>query len=232
MFIKPLTGPQAGARKYDLLTALSLLGLHGPRQMRISLLRLLSVVTARYNWKANELSIGQAEMARIWGVTERTAKREVRTWIAERLVIRSRAPSRGRVGAYRLDLSEIWHRSAQFWPLIGPDFTERMLAEHPVTAAENLQTPTPIPEEKTTSPWGAVRDRLRRHDPAIYQHWIAPLDYVSDTGCCVTLRAPSRFMAHYVKTRLGPVLDAAIEAEIGPMRRVEIVGDSRAVEAD
>ena len=42
------------------------------------MLRLIALITARYNWQRDELSVGQSEMARIWGVHDRTVKREVR----------------------------------------------------------------------------------------------------------------------------------------------------------
>jgi len=42
------------------------------------MLRLISVVTARYNWRNDELSIGQRDMARLWAVNERTVKREMK----------------------------------------------------------------------------------------------------------------------------------------------------------
>jgi len=76
--LRKLTGPQAGSLKYDLLTALSVVGLHGSPTLQCSMLRLSAMVTARYNWRLDEISIGQAELARIWGVNERTVKREMK----------------------------------------------------------------------------------------------------------------------------------------------------------
>ena len=53
-----LTGKGAGAEKYDLLTALSVAGLSGSPTEQTSMLRLIAVLTARYNWAADELSMG------------------------------------------------------------------------------------------------------------------------------------------------------------------------------
>ena len=96
-----VTGPGSGVHKYDILTAVAIAGLHGSTTQQVSALRLISLITARYNWQRNELSIGQAEMARLWGVNERTAKREVKRLLAMGLLDVKRAGVRGRVASYR-----------------------------------------------------------------------------------------------------------------------------------
>jgi hypothetical protein len=40
-------------------------------------LRLITLITARYNWMRDELAVGQREIARLWSVDERTVKREM-----------------------------------------------------------------------------------------------------------------------------------------------------------
>ena len=65
-------GPKAGSLKYDLLTALSVAGLHGSPTEQTSLMRLNALITARYNWRLEEVSVGQVELARLWSVNERT----------------------------------------------------------------------------------------------------------------------------------------------------------------
>ena len=71
-------GPNAGALKYDLLTALSVAGLHGTPTEQTSLMRLTALITARYNWRLEEVSVGQDELARLWAVNLRTVKREMK----------------------------------------------------------------------------------------------------------------------------------------------------------
>ena len=78
MDAKRFTGPQAGSQKYDLLTALAVAGLCGSPGFQTSMLRLIALVTARYNWARDELTVGQREMARMWSVDERTVKRELK----------------------------------------------------------------------------------------------------------------------------------------------------------
>ncbi len=69
-----MTGPCAGVVKYDILTAL---GLHGVPSAQASMLRLITAIMARCNWRSEEMTVGQRDLARLWGVAERTAKREV-----------------------------------------------------------------------------------------------------------------------------------------------------------
>lgn len=217
--IRQFTGPQAGSAKYDVLTALSLIGFAGGGGRAISILRLIGLVTARYNWRQDELCVCQRDMARMWGVTERTAKREVRAWIEARLMIRTRTGVRGRAGAYRLDMVEIRAQAAPLWPRVGPDYVERMAPaeEVPVSAAPAAELAEAQPARGT---WRAVLRRIRLADPAVHSAWIAPLVPAGDDGRVLRLRAPTRYGAHYVQTHLTRLLAEAVEAEMGPGRRV------------
>ncbi|MEJ2031079.1 MAG: hypothetical protein P8X66_14795, partial [Maritimibacter sp.] len=84
--ISRIAGPGASAIKYDILTALLVTAAQGsPVEARLAL-RLSLLITARFNWRQGSFAIGQREIARMWGVTERTAKRELaemrgRGWI-------------------------------------------------------------------------------------------------------------------------------------------------------
>ena len=113
--LKKLTGPQAGSLKYDLLTALGVAGLHGSPTVQTSLMRLSAMVTARYNWRLDEISIGQAELARLWAVNERTVKREMKRLTQDGWIICLRPGVRGRVGAYRLNYSRIYENTQPYW---------------------------------------------------------------------------------------------------------------------
>ena len=62
MSLKRFTGPAAGSQKYDLLTALAVAGLNGTPGFQTSMLRLVALVTARYNWARNELTVGQKDL--------------------------------------------------------------------------------------------------------------------------------------------------------------------------
>jgi len=222
-----LTGPKAGALKYDVLTALSLCGLHGSGVITLSMMRLITVVTARYNWQRDELSLGQRDMARMWGVTERTAKREVKRWLEMGVVDCTRPGVRGRVAAYRLNMRVLFEMSRDHWSKVGPDFAERMGAEKNTEAAKVVrvdfsasQTPEPV---SNNPKWIAAAQMIRERTPQIYTSWIAPLEYVSDDGTTVTLKGPSAFASRYVETHHARELAEAVDQCIGPMRRIAII---------
>ena len=37
----------------------------------------MALITTRYNWQRDELTMGQGEIARLWSVDDRTVKREM-----------------------------------------------------------------------------------------------------------------------------------------------------------
>lgn len=225
--IRQFAGPQASSDKYDVLTALSLIAFERGGGLQVSVLRLIAIITARYNWRMDELCVCQRDMARMWGVTERTAKREVRAWIEARLMIRTRVGVRGRAGAYRLDMIEIREQALPLWARVGPDYVERMAPSLPVAS-----TKTTLPEEDTAKlageanargDWRAASRRMKLADPAGHAAWIAPLQTGLPTPGELTLTAPTRFAAHYIRTHLMRALSEAVEAEIGAGTRISIV---------
>ena len=74
--VKP-AGHRDAARKYDIITALGAYALARNKHDQRLVLRLITLMTARYNWARNELAVGQREIARLWSVDERTVKREM-----------------------------------------------------------------------------------------------------------------------------------------------------------
>lgn len=234
MELNRLTGPNAGSLKYDILTALNLAGLNGTPGFQTSMQRLGLILTARYNWRREELSIGQREMARMWGVNERTAKREVKRWLEAKLLVCTRPGVRGRVAAYRLNLVAVFDVSRPFWPLVGTDFEERMALLNPVQTAKVVQVDFAAkakPEVETAQDvapaavprsWEAVAARLRSLHPTKFANWIGKLSFVGEDGRSYVLRAESAFAARYVESHLMKEIAEAVEVEIGPMRRVVI----------
>lgn len=230
MDAKRLTGVKASSLKYDLLTALSVAGLHLDTRHQISLSRLLLLITARYNWRLDEFCVGQRDLARMWNVTERTVKREIKFWSEKRVVICKRQGVRGRVGAYRLNYPEIYRMSEPYWDHVGPDFSERMAETHPVKetkvvavdfrtkATANDQTDD-IPATENQS-WRAACKRMRELHPEHYRNWISLLTFGNDDNETVVLNARNQFVAHYVQTHLIPFLNEAVEATLGPRRRI------------
>jgi len=218
MELKKLTGPQAGSLKYDLLTALTATGLHGSPTLQTSLARLTLLVTARYNWRLDEVSIGQAELSRLWAVDLRTVKREMKRLVEGRWLSCLRAGVRGRVGAYRLNYGAIYQTTRPSWPAVGPDFVERMqdmsggsrivqvdfTAERPVAVAAASGAP---------GSWQAICARLCIADQGLFDSWFAKLDYLGQDDHILRLKAPNRFVARYIETHLTAKLNAAVAQE-------------------
>ena len=237
MDAKRLTGPGAGVVKYDLLTAIGLLGSFGTSAELMSMARLNMLITARYNWRRNEISVGQRDMASMWSVTERTVKREVRRWTDMQILVSVRKGVRGRVACYRLNASEIYRRSSPHWDQVGPDFADRMAESSPIKPeaeankvvsidfrAKSLAAHQEEPEAKGT--WDAVQQRLRQHQPHQYAAWIAPLKQGTDADGVLRLIAPSRFVARYVETHLMAAVAEAVTVCIGPRRRIVVEAES------
>ncbi len=216
------TGPGAAVVKYDVLTALGLIGMHGPPVWQASMLRLMTAVTVRYNWRADEMAVGQAELARIWGVAERTAKREVRRLTDARVLSVQRQGVRGRVAAYRLNLVEIAARSRDLWPVAGPDFGERMAALAPAETRVVRVDFGAEAAEAAGGTWRGVRARLRQADPATFANWYDQLSFIRREGGAVTLAAATAFVGRYVELHLSQALIEALSAEFGPVDRLRI----------
>lgn len=224
-----LTGPGAGAVKYDIITALSVAGLNGDSGFQISMMRLISLITARYNWKHDTLTIGQREMAHLWGVGDRTAKREVKRWLDAGLLICAKPGVRGRVAMYRLNIARICEISADVWDQVGPDFSERMTAVAPreerVIRLETVRAAKEPRAEHGAGGWSGVCRRLEERFPSQYNAWIAPLRALPGEGE-VILEARSAFAAEYIKTHFGRDICDAVHAEWGAPIRVVIRGES------
>lgn len=230
---KRLTGPGAGSMKYDILTALSVSGLHGSSVQQTSMARLCALITARYDWKRDHFCVGQPEMARMWNVTERTVKREVKRWVNDRLLICVRKGVRGRVGAYKLNIRKIFDMSRELWAAVGSDYAERMAALYPVKptsvvkvdftkGAQNVESVEPM---AVGSSWTVVSERLRSLFPDEHRNWFAPLRFVSDEDGQYTLAARSGFVVRYLETHFSEALAEAVKSEVGLDRRIVIIAN-------
>ena len=229
MDAKKLTGPKAGSLKYDLLTAVTVAGLHGSQGFQTSMTRLVALITARYNWRLDEVTVGQRDMARMWGVNERTVKREIKRLLECEFIICKRPGVRGRVAAYRLNYPEIYRTSQSLWAAVGPDFEERMGDFMPDVSTsvvkvdflrkEALDTPSGEMEEGPQE-WRHVLRELKSSEPDLYSNWYAHLELSSFDGGQLQLKAPNKFVARYVETHLSPQLLRVVEARLGPVTRL------------
>ena len=220
-----VNGAGSGAVKYDILTALAVTGLNGSTRDQLSMARLTTLITARYNWRLDELSMGQREMASLWGVGDRTVKREVKRWLDTGLLICRRTGVRGRVAAYRLNLHRVCELTEPFWHLVGSDFSERMNRLTPggerVIRLDAVRTT--ISHAGNATGWDSVRRQLADLFPTQFEAWIAPL-VARDDGTRLVLEAKSAFAAEYVKTHFGRDIIDAVAAEWSEPREIVLRG--------
>ena len=221
-------GRQAASRKYDLLTALGVHACHGDKHLQRLVLRLITLIVARYNWQSDEITVGQREIAALWGVDERTVKRDIARLRALGWLVQHRAAVRGRVASHGLDLNAILAATKQDWAAVGPDFMDRMSGpKAPAVPAPNVVN---FPAQTAPPPqgaglWGRAQARLHSEDPAIFAAWFRPLVVLGVEGGLMELAAPSRFHASYVTTHLTARLFSALRAEDGTIRAVRVTGE-------
>ena len=223
-----LSGPGAAALKYDILTALLVLAAQGdPAASRLSM-RLSLIITARYNWRRESFAVGQKEIARMWGVTERTAKREMaelrsRGWITLKI-----PAARGRVAEHQIAFDEVLRASLPFWHAIGPDYVARMSATPDPSSVSGsnvvpLHRPSVAAQEDDNSVWAKAAARLQSEDPVLFGAWFSGLRQVACDAGMVTLSAPSRFISDYVNTHHRTRLLAAVLADERSVRDILVV---------
>ncbi|NOD49698.1 MULTISPECIES: DnaA N-terminal domain-containing protein [unclassified Ruegeria] len=216
---KPV-GRNAAALKYDILSALTVHALSGDKHRQRSVLRIIALITIRYNWRSNELSIGREEISRLWAVNERTVKREMSKFRALGWVSVKRPAARGRVAVYEIDLKQIMIDTQEVWPIIGSDFHARMM--HKPEPETNIVpfTMKPAPTEDGESDvWSQVQSNLHERDPELWASWFQHLSEAERAGGTVTLVAPSRFMADYISQKWNQRLLAAY-SRVDPSIRV------------
>lgn len=214
---KTLAGPGVSAQKYDVLTALGTFALAADRSTQRRVLRLITLITARYNWRLRELTVGRKEIARLWSVDERTVKREIGALKSLGFIEVKRPGARGRVTAYAVNLDRIMAASQPDWTRVGPDFAERMAimagqgGEQAV--AERTVIPFPAADADDVSEWAMAKLLLKQADRARFSAWFAPLVRDSFDGETLVLRAPSAFHAEYIETHLiGEAIRALCES--------------------
>ncbi|SDX74883.1 DnaA N-terminal domain-containing protein [Ruegeria halocynthiae] len=215
---KPV-GRNAPALKYDILSALAVHALSGDKHRQRSVLRITALITTRYNWRSNELSIGREEIARLWSVNERTVKREMAKLRSAGWIAVKRPAARGRVAVYEIDLKQILLDTVDVWRVIGTDFQERMQQE---PAEDNnvvpFQPKPAIPPPQGEDVWAQVQEILHNRDPELWSSWFRHLNEAERAGGQVTLIAPSRFMADYIAQK-WPARVLAAYARIDPSIR-------------
>lgn len=221
MLLKKAVGRNGATLKYDLISVLGAHGLAGGKAGQRVALRLISLITARYNWQTDELSVGQTEIARLWSVDTRTVKREMAQLRDCGWLIEKRAAARGRVTLYGLGIARIMVDTRWVWPMIGSDLVARLDGPAPDAPIGNVVAfPSLVPFDPSL--WGRTKAAMQGLYPAIYGAWIAALTLESLTDGTAIFHAPSAFHATYVTTNLAEKLLAGLQSHDRTVRRVWI----------
>lgn len=218
-----LVGPEAASRKYDLISALGSHALAADAATQRLVLRLITLVTARYNWRKGALSVGQREIARLWSVDERTVKREMARLRALGWLVLLSQGRRGRVASYGLDLGCIRAATRDGWARVGEDFEARMAEPEPqdrgqvvpFPLAERAAEPEAAADGDWDGDWEAARRRLQAEDAALFASWFAALRCGGRAGDRLTLLAPTAFDAAYIRAHYLDRLRAAARETTG-----------------
>lgn len=194
----------SAARKYDVITSLGAYALARNKHDQRLALRLITLITARYNWARNELAVGQREIARLWSVDERTVKREMAKLRGLGWLEVSRQGARGRVTQYRMNFETLLATTRGEWQNVGPDFELRMRGTPPEDRVIPLPVrgPVPAPDIAQGTEWALAQAVLHMEAPDVYGSWLRGLERVDRAGGRLMLRAPSRFHGAYVQTHL------------------------------
>ena len=230
MLNKKYAGQGSAAQKYDLITALGSFALSLGKTDQRRVLRLITLITARYNWARNELTVGQREIARLWFCDERTVKREMARFRSMEWLVVKRQGARGRVTEYRLDITNILKSTEDTWAAVGPDFVSRLEAEPSGQSVVPFPSPT-MPENSAVAPdtscgteWALAQAKLYENDQARFGAWLQTLTRGHRSEDTLTLVAPSRFHAGYVQTHMAREVLAACQAVDASISKVLITG--------
>lgn len=209
-------GRNASVAKYDILTALGCYALARSKHDQRLTLRLMTLITARYNWSRNELAVGQREIARLWSVDERTVKREMAKLRALGWLVVTRQGARGHVTEYRIDKEQLLAATQDNWANVGPDFDMRMRGQPETERVVPLPArgDVPTPDISDGLEWSLAQALLYADDRNTYGSWLRALSRFERAGGRLTLKAPTRFHGVYVQTHfLGRILKACQSAD-------------------
>ncbi len=216
MLASKLVGREASAKKYDILSALMVHALSQDKHTQRLVMRLMCLITARYNWQHDELSMGQKEIARLWSVDERTVKREISKLRSRNWLVLKRAATRGSVSVHGINFERLMTDTRGAWPCVGPDFETRMAIlsgagrgpnDSNVIPFNSVDVPPPVDDG---SFWSRLSVLLQQEDASTYAAWYRHLQEAGREGDTPLLSSPSKFHSAYVETHLsGRMLFAA-----------------------
>lgn len=218
-------GQRDAARKYDIITALGAYALARNKHDQRLVLRLITLMTARYNWARDELAVGQREIAQLWSVDERTVKRDMAKLRGMGWLVVKRQGARGRVTEYGLDFDRILATTEGEWCNVGPDFDMRMSGkpeQRPIVPLP-VKGHVPAPDTSSGSEWALAQAILYTEAPDLYGSWLRNLLRVKRSGGRLILRAPSRFHGSYVQTHLTRRILTACQAVDADVTEIVVI---------
>jgi len=217
------TGRNAASLKYDVLSALGAHGCAGDKHRQRIVLRLITLIVARYNWATDELAVGQREMAELWSIDERSVKRDIAKLREVGWLVLKHPAARGRVAVHGLDIGCILLETRNDWPRVGPDLVARLIgADSPPEPVKGNVISFPLPQGDDGL-WPRIQAGLYRDDPNLYGAWFAALKPAPCEDSCLRLVAPSRFHADYLRTNHLYRLERLVRACDPSILRIEIV---------
>ncbi|MFG6515435.1 hypothetical protein ACGYKD_16685 [Sulfitobacter sp. TB366] len=218
-------GQRDAARKYDIITALGAYALARNKHDQRLVLRLVTLMTARYNWARDELAVGQREIAQLWSVDERTVKRDMAKLRGMGWLVVKRQGARGRVTEYSLNLDRILATTEGEWCNVGPDFDMRMGGKQEQSPIVSLPVKghIPAPDTSSGSEWALAQAILYNEAPDLYGSWLRNLVRVERAGGRLILRAPSRFHGSYVQTHLTRLILSACQAVDADVTEITVI---------
>lgn len=222
MRIAKATGPNAGAIKYDLITALGVHACAQGKDLQRLILRFITLIVARYNWTSDCLAVGQREIAGMWSIDERSVKREMAKLRGLGWLEVKRPAARGRVAEYALGLPAILAATRGDWARVGPDFDSRLSGPEaaPAPVGNVIAFPGPVAGQGV---WTKVQAALHGQDPHLYRSWFAALTAAEPEDGVLRLTAPSRFHATYLMTNHADTILRLAAAFDSSLHRVEIL---------
>lgn len=239
----PLRGREAPVAKYDILAAIGVAAFGKSCLAKDLAHRLTVLIVARYNWAADELSVGRQQLAELWNVDERRVKRLVAELKSQGILAVKRAGVRGRVTTYRLGLEAIIEITRPYWGRLGRDIKARLDENFPesggidqdadVTAHGSRPDTTvqPILQGEGVHDGGPEADRAD-NGPFIramrevfrgeaFARWFGGAR-IEQGGSRVVLHVRSKFAADYIEANYGDQLDRLAERLHPQVRRIEV----------
>lgn len=216
------TGRNAASVKYDVLSALGAHACGGDKHLQRLVLRLITLIVARYNWIADELSVGQREMADLWSIDERSVKRDLARLREMGWLVVKRPAARGRVAVHGLDLGRILAATQPAWSRIGADFVARMAAPETPPPSNVITFPPMQPARGGEDLWAQVQAVLQREEPNAFRAWFAALRNEAAAPGVLRLVAPTRFHADYLRGNFLHRLERLAQGLDRTVSRIEI----------